>query len=93
MPESIRQHLIFEGTVQNVGFRYEINRLARQIGISGWVMNRADGTVEAVVQGTPQAIQTLLDALAECRHIHIAAIHKAPCPIVEGEIGFITRFI
>lgn len=93
MTDCIRQHLIFEGTVQNVGFRYEMNRLARQFCITGWVMNRVDGSVEAIVQGSPSAIQDLLEELNACRPIHITALHKAPLPVEENETGFITRYI
>jgi acylphosphatase len=93
MTDCIRQHLIVEGTVQNVGFRYEMTRLARQLGITGWVMNRVDGSVEAIVQGSSSAIQLLLEELNACRPIHITALHKTPLPIVENETGFITRYV
>jgi acylphosphatase len=93
MTDCIRQHLILEGTVQNVGFRHEMTRLARQHNLTGWVMNRVDGSVEAIVQGAPSAIQHLLEELNACRPIHITAITRQRLPIVENEIGFITRYV
>ena len=40
------------GRVQGVGYRYWTERVAGELGLSGWVRNRRDGTVEAVVLGT-----------------------------------------
>jgi acylphosphatase len=48
------------GMVQGVGYRYALQREAERLGLSGWVRNRGDGSVEAVAQGSQQA----LDALA-----------------------------
>lgn len=92
MTPLIRQHLIFEGSVQNVGFRYEMTRLANLYGVSGWVMNREDGSVEAQVQGDPQAIQTLIDALYAIRHVHITMLHRSSLGVVPEETQFITRY-
>ncbi len=92
MTDCIRQHLIFEGTVQNVGFRYEMTRLAQHLGVTGWVRNVEDGTVEAQIQGSPSAIQTLLDELDTIRHLHITAVHRTPMPVVVGETQFMIRY-
>jgi acylphosphatase len=48
------------GLVQGVGYRYALRDEARRLGVTGWVRNRADGSVEALVQGAPQALQALL---------------------------------
>lgn len=48
------------GYVQGVGFRMYMARKARELGVSGWVRNRTDGSVEAVVQGAPQALDAIL---------------------------------
>lgn len=48
------------GRVQGVGFRYAIERAARSRGVSGWVRNRGDGTVEAVFEGEPDAVESLV---------------------------------
>lgn len=53
------------GEVQGVGFRYSARREADRIGVAGWVRNRADGTVEAEVEGDEASVRAMLDWLAE----------------------------
>ena len=48
------------GRVQGVGFRLYMQREARGRGVTGWVRNRADGTVEAIVQGTPESVAAMI---------------------------------
>jgi acylphosphatase len=47
---------VVTGRVQGVGFREAARRKARQLGISGWVMNRADGAVEGLAWGDEAAL-------------------------------------
>jgi acylphosphatase len=47
--------------VQGVGFRYHLCRVANEFGITGWVRNRRDGKVEAVVDGDPAAVAAIVD--------------------------------
>ncbi len=44
-------HAIVSGDVQGVGFRAHTSRIARSLGITGWVRNREDGSVEVVAEG------------------------------------------
>ncbi len=53
-------HLVIHGRVQGVFFRDSMRREAQYLAISGWVRNRSDGTVEAVVQGEPGAVEAML---------------------------------
>ncbi|MFO7689553.1 MAG: acylphosphatase [Cryobacterium sp.] len=55
-----RTHAIVRGQVQGVGFRYFTQRQARRLGLTGFVRNRLDGSVEVAVQGPPAAVATLL---------------------------------
>ena len=55
-------HLLrIHGRVQGVYFRESMCRQAEELGITGWVRNRRDGTVEAMVQGQPQAVERILE--------------------------------
>ncbi len=54
-----RQRLIVHGRVQGVGFRDALCREAGALALRGWVRNRSDGTVEAVVEGMPEAVDAL----------------------------------
>lgn len=57
-------HLIIKGQVQGVGYRYFLETEADRRGLEGWVRNRRDGSVEAVVKGHERAIDALI---AACR--------------------------
>lgn len=56
----VTKHLIITGRVQGVGYRNYMAYKARQFHITGWVRNRVDGSVEAMIQGTPENIEALL---------------------------------
>jgi acylphosphatase len=56
----IRRRVVIAGLVQGVFFRDSTRRLARQHEVSGWVANRADGSVEAVFEGEPDAVERLV---------------------------------
>jgi acylphosphatase len=56
-------HAVVTGVVQGVNFRYHTRRVARSLGLTGWVRNRADGTVEVVAEGPRSQLQALLDYL------------------------------
>ncbi|MCU0561533.1 MAG: acylphosphatase [Desulfobacterales bacterium] len=64
MAENVRAHVVVSGRVQGVGFRYDAQWAAQGIGVSGWVRNRRDGTVEAVIEGEKQRVERML---AWCR--------------------------
>jgi acylphosphatase len=56
---TITRHLAISGRVQGVGFRFYLQKRARELGLAGWVRNRRDGSVEAVIQGGPEAVETM----------------------------------
>jgi len=53
-------HLIISGTEQGIGYRESMRQEATQLGVDGWVRNRRDGTVEALVDGNPDAVRKLI---------------------------------
>jgi acylphosphatase len=61
--DRIRLHALVSGIVQGVNFRYYTSRQAEALGVTGWVANRWDGSVEVVAEGTRPAVQSLLDWL------------------------------
>ncbi|MDO9008636.1 MAG: acylphosphatase [Thiobacillus sp.] len=54
-------HLVIHGRVQGVFFRESMRQQAVQLNINGWAQNRADGTVEAVIQGSAVSVSKLLE--------------------------------
>ena len=56
----IRRRVVVHGRVQGVFFRDTTRRLADQHGVAGWVRNNWDGTVEAVFEGEPDAVERLV---------------------------------
>jgi acylphosphatase len=68
--DTARRHLTVHGDVQGVFFRETARRKATEAGVSGWIANRSDGTVEAVFEGPPEAVEELV---AFCREGPMAA--------------------
>jgi acylphosphatase len=54
-------HLLITGAVQGVGYRATFAQVAVRLGLRGWVRNRQDGSVEACVQGSTEAIDAIVD--------------------------------
>jgi acylphosphatase len=55
------RHLVITGSVQGVGYRISMLMTARSLGVTGWVRNRRDASVEAMVEGTPAAVAAIID--------------------------------
>jgi acylphosphatase len=60
-----RLHALVRGDVQGVGYRYFVQRKARDLGLRGWVRNNDDGTVELVAEGDRGPLEQLERAVRE----------------------------
>jgi acylphosphatase len=60
MTEAITRRMVARGRVQGVWFREAMRQEAQRLGVTGWVRNRLDGSVEAVVQGSPGAVDQII---------------------------------
>ena len=58
---SVRRHVVVRGDVQGVFFRDSARLEADRRGVTGWVANRGDGSVEAVFEGDDAAVEALVD--------------------------------
>ena len=56
----IRRRAVVHGNVQGVFFRDSARREAEKVGVAGWITNNSDGTVEAVFEGTDDAVEAML---------------------------------
>ena len=57
---SVRKRVIVRGRVQGVFFRDTTRQKASSRGVAGWVCNRGDGAVEAVFEGEPEAVESMV---------------------------------
>ena len=56
-----RKRVVISGRVQGVFFRDSIRQRAESAGVAGWVRNTPDGTVEAVFEGSPEAVERMVE--------------------------------
>ena len=97
LPEGTRRvHVVFEGRVQGVGFRWNARSVATELGLTGWVRNEDDGyTVTVELQGPSEKIGEFFTGLvmAYKRYpIHYHITEKEDIPPVAGETGFGVRY-
>mgnify|MGYP002731780409 CR=1 FL=1 len=90
--EEIRYHVIFYGQVQGVGFRYRAYYAAYQLGLTGWVRNCWDETVEMEVQGDEETITEMIKRIRTSSYIEITDAKWTKIPL-ESEFGFHIRWI
>lgn len=76
------------GQVQHVGFRYTALYLARRLGLTGWVRNLQDGSVQMEVQGDLAQIRQFLIKLKSQPHLHISKAMIEEIPVLSGENRF-----
>lgn len=83
MQTKIRKHIVFYGRVQGVGFRYYAVNKANQLGLTGWVKNLPDGTVEMEVQGEEPLIDQLIIFLQNRTYIWIEKLDARSIPLLD----------
>ena len=85
------RHYLVQGRVQGVGFRWYVHREASEIGLRGWVRNRIDGSVEALIIGAEEVVATMIEA---CRRgpalARVEAVEHFPAED-DGAAGFHER--
>ena len=64
----IRRRVVVHGFVQGVFFRDTLRRQAAALGVSGWARNTSEGTVEAVFEGEPDAVERMVALSREAPH-------------------------
>lgn len=87
----MRQHIKVSGWVQGVGFRYRAKHAAQHLGLTGWVRNEWDGTVEMEVQGTLEKINRMLTMINQSPYIRIENMERKDIPEEAHESGFHVR--
>jgi len=87
--ETVR--LRITGQVQGVGYRLWMTRAAARLGLRGWVRNRTDGSVEALVTGAPEAVAVMIEAArkgpfgAQVWDVTVTSDKD------DGSVGFVSR--
>ncbi len=90
--DMVREHFIFTGRVQGVGFRYKVSRLARHSSVTGWVRNLSDGSVEAELQGREEALDIIVKQINEDAYIHVDWMVRNRIEPDLEESGFSVRY-
>jgi acylphosphatase len=89
--ETARVRVLVSGCVQGVWFRQSTAQRAVEFGVAGWVRNLEDGRVEAVFEGTPDAVEHALDYVRvgpeRARVDDVETVRETPT----GERGFSVR--
>ncbi len=80
MSASATRRLVWRGNVQGVGFRASVQRAAAHGRVDGWVRNRTDGSVEALLVGTADAIDAVVQALSREWGAQISSVDSRDDP-------------
>ena len=87
-PGTIRKEFHFEGNVQNIGFRFEVQSNAMPLGITGYAKNNDDGSVTAQLQGSLEDINRVILSLQNIDRIQIDSITSKEIPLDYYEKDF-----
>ncbi len=87
-PGTIRKEFHFEGNVQNIGFRFEVQNHAKPLGITGYAKNNEDGSVTAQLQGNLENINKVILSLQNIERIQIDSMTEKEIPLDYYEKDF-----
>jgi len=80
MEKRTARHLRIRGRVQGVGYRESMRYEAERLGVTGWVRNLRNGSVEAIVDGEAQAVEAIIAwARTGPRGAHVVAVDVSEC--------------
>jgi len=89
MQQRTARHLRIRGRVQGVGYRESMRYEAERLGVTGWVRNRRDGSVEAIVDGEAHAVEAIIAwARTGPRGAYVAGVDVSEC---EGSFSGFDR--
>lgn len=89
--DTVRQHIRIYGQVQGVGFRYRAQHAANSLGVTGWVRNEWEGSVELEVQGSLEQINRMLTMINQGTYVVMERIDRKDIPLEAHETGFHVR--
>ena len=88
-----RLSLKIRGIVQGVGFRMFVQQHASELGLTGWVRNMEDGSVEMEIQGDPEKVDKLSVLIREGNYfIKVKELKFEPVETVPNETRFVVRY-
>lgn len=91
MDTLIARHVVVSGRVQGVGFRYLLELEAVAAGLAGWARNTSEGTVEAVLEGPPSAVDDVLGWMRHGPREAVVASVDVRDVAPQGLAGFVIR--
>ncbi|UOR12533.1 acylphosphatase [Halobacillus amylolyticus] len=81
-----RKQIIVHGRVQGVGFRMTTEQLAKQHGLTGWVKNKPDGTVQIEAEGNEKELSSFIETIKEGPN-NFAKVQSLDVNVLENEKG------
>jgi acylphosphatase len=90
--EQIAKHIWFSGRVQGVGFRYTARSIASRCGLTGYVRNNHDGSVEMLAQGKPEDIAKCIQNIKDTFGTYVRDVAENEVPVDPRYKGFEITF-
>lgn len=85
----VRYSLNAKGVVQGVGFRFHCQRIAMDVGVTGWAQNLYDGTVQIEIQGTQEQADQFIQKVKERNFmIRVEELTQTSIPLADNEKKF-----